>query len=193
MQHENQIIRKVLSGNVPAYSAIVRSYQQRVYSLALRILRNEEDAEEAASDAFLKAYQSLNTFRMDSKFSTWLFRIAYNSAISRLRKRKTGKKDIEVYSIDAADIDETRLAEINNAMSAMEKSDREKFISSAIERLDPDEAAIVNMYYFDELSVSEICGITELTKSNVKIKLHRSRKKLSDYLSNVLKNELHLL
>jgi RNA polymerase sigma-70 factor (ECF subfamily) len=193
MLTDKEIIGKVISGNIPAFSAIVSRYQTPVYSLAIRVLRNEEDAEEVASDVFLKVFRSLDTFRMDSKFSTWLFAIAYNSAISRLRKRKSRKKDAEIYSFDEDNIDYSNLADINNSIESIETAERRKFINEAIKQLEPDEAAIINMFYFDGLRIAEICEVTGLKKSNVKIKLHRSRKKLSVFLSKALKNELDLL
>ena len=87
-QNDNYYIDRVLSGDVSAYALLVSKHKNLVFSIVLKILNNREDAEEIAQDVFLKAYQSLKKFEQKSKFSTWLYRIAYNSAISRTRKKK---------------------------------------------------------------------------------------------------------
>ena len=80
-------INKVLKGNLPSYAILVEKHKGLAYTLALRIAKNNEDAEEIAQDAFLKAYNSLGSFKQDSRFSTWLYKIIYNTAISRFRKK----------------------------------------------------------------------------------------------------------
>ncbi|MFW5701819.1 MAG: RNA polymerase sigma factor [Bacteroidota bacterium] len=187
-----EIIEQVLGGNIPAFAEIIDRYQQRVYSLCVRILRNPEDAEEAASDAFLKAYKALETFRRDSEFPTWLFRIAYNSAISRLRQRRS-KPEAQAPELSDREQFEERLYEINSALGRIADKERREIIRKALEQLGPQEAAIVSLYYFEDNSVAEISGITGLSKSNVKIKLFRARLTMGNYLSKILKNELRYI
>ena len=81
-------IDRILSGEVAAYASLVEKHKDLVFSIALKVLNNREDAEEVAQDAFVKAYQSLKTFERKSKFSTWLYRIVYNAAVSKTRKKK---------------------------------------------------------------------------------------------------------
>jgi len=87
-QDDNLLIRKILDGNTAVYTVIVDRYKDLVYSVVHKILKNQEEAEETAQDTFLKAYQALPGFKQEARFSTWLFRIAYNTAISRTRKNK---------------------------------------------------------------------------------------------------------
>ncbi len=86
--NDTEIINQVVGGNQQAYALLVNRYQEYVFTLVLRIVKNREDAEEVSQDVFIKAYKNLNSFRGDSKFSTWLYTIVNNTGISFLRKRK---------------------------------------------------------------------------------------------------------
>jgi RNA polymerase sigma-70 factor (ECF subfamily) len=95
VRDDNDYIGRVLSGDVSAYASLVAKHKNLVFSIVLKIVNNREDAEEISQDVFLKAYQSLSTFERKSKFSTWLYRIAYNAAISKTRKKKVEMVAIE--------------------------------------------------------------------------------------------------
>ena len=88
MKQDKDYIERVLGGDVNAFTYLVDEYKGMVYTIALRMLKNSEDAEELAQDIFVKAFNSLKNFKFESKFSTWLYRITYNGAISRLRKNR---------------------------------------------------------------------------------------------------------
>jgi len=109
MEHkeDGQYIKRVLNGETNAYAFLVNKYKPMVFSLALRMLKNREDAEEVAQDAFVKAYQSLSQFRGGARFSTWLYRIVYNTAVSRFRR-----SSYEVLSIDDKGVEEKETDEI---------------------------------------------------------------------------------
>jgi len=99
---EKEIINQVLEGNQEAFRKLIETYQDYVYTICFRIVKNHEDAEELAQDTFIKAYQNLKRFRKESKFSTWVYRIAYNSALSKLRKKKLARyslSEIEEYRL----------------------------------------------------------------------------------------------
>ena len=141
------------------------------------MLKLREEAEEVAQDSFVKAYESLGTFRGDSKFSSWLYRIVYRKSLDRLRKHK------KIRTLDL--VEETTEAEtqsIENALQTLETIERSAIIQKGLRQLPEVEAAIVGFYYFDGFSVREISDITELTEDNIKVKLYRSRKKLFSYL-----------
>jgi len=98
-------IEKVINGDTSAYTNLVNKHKDMVYTIALRIARNHQDAEEIAQDVFLKAFQSLESFRQKSKFSTWLYRIVYNTAISKIRKKQPevtalDENLVENYTVD---------------------------------------------------------------------------------------------
>lgn len=177
-------ISEVLRGNPESFAPLVDKYKQLAFSLALKITRNREDAEEIAQDAFLKAYRSLENFKGSATFKTWLFRIVYTTAISRVR----GKKQSFV-SFDDYKLSESELMETENAVGQLTAEERSYQLHKAMESLAPDERAVLNLYYFEDQSVDEIATILDISASNVKIKLFRSRKKLYGQLHRLLKIE----
>ena len=178
-------IREILKGDTGSYSQLVEKYSHLAFSLSMKILNQREDAEEAAQDAFIKAYNSLSSFQNGSTFKTWFFRIVYNTSISRLRARK----NIEV-KIEEVRIPDSELQATENAVEQLNSDDRQKYLGIGLARLDPEEQALLKMYYYDDFSMDEIGVITGLTVSNVKVKIHRSRKRLLQELRLVLKDEL---
>ncbi len=166
-------------------SCIVDRYKGMVFTLSYRIIKNQLDAEEAAQDTFVKAFNALSTFRFDCKFSTWLYRICYNNAISKSRVYKLVQVDIET-RFDVP-------SETTSALDSLSANDRTKYLSKAMEMLDPDESAILTLFYAEGNNINEIVTITGLTESNIKVKLHRGRKKLYTHLEVLLKEEVTML
>lgn len=185
MKEDKYYIERVLNGDVNAFSYLVEKHKSLVYTIALRMLKNTEDAEELAQDTFVKAYNSLKEFKFESKFSTWLYRITYNGAISKLRK-----KQLEFADSDHEDIYESDVISSYNAINDLKRNEQKKYINLAIEQLKEEDAFLITMYYLNESSIDEISEITELTHSNVKVKLHRARKKFYDELKVLLKEEV---
>jgi RNA polymerase sigma-70 factor (ECF subfamily) len=140
----------------------------------------KEEAEEVAQDTFIKAYESLSSFRGDSKFSSWLYSIAYRKALDALRKNK--KNNIELIE----EITEDDTSSIENALTYIEEKERKEVIQRCIKELPEQEAVIITFFYFEELSIKEISKITELSEDNVKVKLFRSRKKLFTLLKQFI-------
>ena len=178
-------IREILKGDSGSFSQLVERYSNLAFSLSMKILNQREDAEEAAQDAFIKAYNSLGSFQSSSTFKTWFFRIVYNTSISKLRTRKNIEVKFEDVKISDSEIQATE-----NAIGQLNTNDRQRFLQVGLERLEPEEQALLKMYYYDDFSMDEISVITSLTLSNVKVKIHRSRKKLLQELKFVLKDEI---
>ena len=178
-------IREILKGDSGSFSLLVEKYNHLAFSLSLKLLNQREDAEEAAQDSFIKAYNSLSSFQNGSTFKTWFFRIVYNTSISRLRTRKNREVSIDEVKISDAEIQATE-----NAIEQLNTNDRQKYLEIGLARLDPEEQALLKMYYYDDFPMDEISVITGLTVSNVKVKIHRSRKRLLQELRFVLKDEL---
>lgn len=167
------IINQVINGNTGLFSILVEKYKDMVFSLVVKIVRNREEAEEVAQDTFLKAYHHLGNFKNESRFSTWLFRIAYNTAISSTRKKTliTSVIDdnvVENYSVD----------NIRENLESVDLTERIAILKDVIAYLPKEEQFLIQLFYFNKQSVEEICHISGLTESNVKVKLHRIRKKL---------------
>jgi RNA polymerase sigma-70 factor (ECF subfamily) len=165
----------------------VERHKDHVFNLALRICGSYEDAEEIAQDSFMKAYRSLPKFRMESSFSTWLYRIVYNTAISHVRSGKDEMLSIEEFPAEAADF-----LSNNPDEEAAEAEYRNSLINFALKKINSDERALITLYYYDELGINEISDITGISKSNVKVKLYRARQKLSEIIEkNEKKNMIY--
>ncbi len=178
-------IEKVKSGETNAFSYIVEKYKEIVFSIALKVLKNREDAEELAQESFIKAYNSLHTFKGNAKFSTWLYRITYNSCISEIRKRKMNFASTSEIEIK----DESE--ELN--LDGIPAENRAQVIKQALDQLPEDEYTLVLLYYFEEQSIEDIGKVTGLSESNTKVKLYRARKKLYTIISNIMKDELYTI
>ena len=177
-------IAEVMKGDTEAFSPLVEKYKQLAFSLSMKITKNREDAEEAAQDAFIKAYKSLESFKGGATFKTWFFRIVYTTAISKVRGKRNNQVSIEDYRLTDSEIEDTE-----HAVGQLNAEERAYQLHRAMDLLAPEERAILNLYYFEDLPVEEIATIMELSASNVKIKLFRSRKKLYGQLHGLLKGE----
>lgn len=181
-------IEAVRNGNVQAFSFLVEKYQKLVYTLALKLLKRPEEAEELAQDTFVKAFQKLDTYEGKSKFSTWLYSITYNACISELRKRRIDFKSLEDQRF--SDQDEMRMYDY---YSEAKKEDQEKYLNLALEKLPEDDQVLVTLYYYENQSMDEISIISGLTVSNIKVKIHRARKKMYGLLHGMLNEEIYSL
>ncbi len=173
-------IQKVKAGEADAFRFLVERHKTIVYNIVLQITRNKEDTEEVAQDVFLKAYQSLDSFKGDSKFSTWLYRIAYNMGISKVRKKK-----LPVSSIEDYELADDEIKQVYDDFELIESSDKKRYIKKAIDQLSPEDSMVITLYYLNERTIDEISELTDMGKSNVKVRLHRARKKMFDYLNKL--------
>lgn len=182
---DKHIIRQIKKGDVAAYSVLIDRYRHMVFTLAMQLLKNEADAEEVAQDAFLKAYRGLDKFEGRSSFSTWIYRIAYHQAISKLRKLK--HREV-AYEDEYKIYEESDVAE-ELGKDILEIQDRARFLQMALDKIKGEEATILTLFYFEELKTEEIAKITGLSVSNVKVRLHRGRQSLLKELKIALKKE----
>ena len=166
-------IQRIQAGDVACFACLLDKYSRPINSLILKVVRSQEEAEELAQDTFMKVFKNLASFKGDCSFSTWIYRIAYNTAVSETRRRKR----------EWACIDQARLANLPD--SEAERMDawegRQEYLDAlarAVGELEPEERALVTLFYYEEYSVSECAGITQMSESNIKVRLHRIRKKL---------------
>ena len=178
-------IKEILKGDSGMFSPLVQKYSHLAFSLSMKLLNQREDAEEVAQDSFVKAYNSLGSFHSNSTFKTWLFRIVYNTSISKLRTRRNSEVKIEDINISDAEIQATE-----NTIDQLNIKERQKYLQAGLGRLNQEDQTLLKMYYFDDLSIDEVSLITDLSVSNVKVKIHRSRKKLLQELRFILKDEV---
>lgn len=170
---DHQLIEETLGGNTQAFSVLVERYQDFVFTISIRMLRNREEAEEVSQDSFIKAFEALDSYRGESKFSSWLYSIVYRKTLDRIRKNNNSRTIDLVEEITESDIEH-----IENALHYIQVKERNKLIKKSIEALPEQDAVLVTLFYFDEMSIKEIAAITNLSEDNVKIRLFRSRKKL---------------
>jgi RNA polymerase sigma factor (sigma-70 family) len=173
---DTETISLVLKGDQNAYSALVETYQNFVFTIVLRYVKSREDAEEVAQDVFVKAYRSLADFKGASKFSTWLYTIATTSSISFLRKKKLDLHSLDNENVFAA------ADNIDSGMSAnqVEQKSRLNMVSEAIKLLHPEDAEVITLFYKAEQSIEEIAVILGKESNAVKVQLHRARARLKD-------------
>ncbi len=171
-----EIIDSINRGNVSDYSLLVNRYKDRAFSLLRRLLKNEMDAEEALQDSFLKAFNSLKGFRQDAKFSTWLYKIVYNTGLTVISSKRR-KIELEMSSID----DEFDLASHDNEVYSTADNSRQ-YILKMVDKLPVRGALVVILFYMDGMSLSEISQVMGTSLVNTKVLLHRSRNALKDLL-----------
>ena len=182
-EEEYAVIRRVCAGDTDAFEALVTAYQKQVYNLALRTVGNEEDAADMTQEAFLRAYRSLGSFRGDSKFSVWLYRLTTNICIDFLRSR--GRRS--TVSLTAADEDEEP-QELDVAddrfdpVQSLERAELRRAVQRGLASLPEDYRRILMLRELSGLSYAEIGQVLRLEEGTVKSRLFRARKKLCDFL-----------
>ncbi len=175
---DDHLIEKIRKGSWRNYAVLIDKYNTRVFNYVLFIVRNREDAEEITQDTFVKAFRSLEQFKGESKFSTWLLRIAHNTSLTVMRKSRPVKVELA----------ESELKSLNGneqVIAGLEQSHLRSVLDEAMGKLKTAEKTVVTLFYLNECSVQEIAQITGLGASNVKVLLHRSRKKLLSILQKM--------
>lgn len=177
-KEEAHIINEILNGKTELYEYFLGRYGQQVFVLVDRIVSCQEDAEELAQDVFLKAFQQLSSFKAESSFSTWIYRIATNLAISAVRKKRN----------DVLRLDDSVFANLSDTQvdEALEDDSEEQMerLQQAMNQLEADERALITLYYLEEKPLAEVAFILGMTEGNAKVKLHRIRKKLYVLIKN---------
>lgn len=180
---ERKWIDQILAGDTQSFSCLIAKYEKMAYTLAFRLMGNKEEAEEVTQDAFIKVYGALDTFKFESKFSTWLYRIVYRTALTALRQQKI------FTDYDEARPEELTEDEMDSASSLLERNDRREIISNVLKILSSDEAMLLTLFYLEECSIEDIRQITDLTISNIKVKLFRARKHFYEKLQQIMRTE----
>ncbi|MCC6418414.1 MAG: sigma-70 family RNA polymerase sigma factor [Gemmataceae bacterium] len=177
---DHRLITECLQGRADAFGVLVARYQDRLYNTVYRLLDNAEDAQDVVQEAFLSAYQSLDTFKGDSQFYTWLYRIAFNTAISLKRKQRvvlslhTARDNGGVEPLDAS--------EFNQPDHALEKQEEERRVLRALNRLSPEHRAVLIMKDMDGQKYEAIADILRVPIGTIRSRLHRARLELRELL-----------
>lgn len=170
---EQQLLNKVLNGDTEAYAPLVERYSRPIFTLVMGIVQHREEAEELTQDIFVKAYTALGSFSSRSSFSTWLYRIACNTALSAVRHKRH-----RFALFDASRVE--RLVDISDeeSLDVALNEEQERRLLVALKLLSAEERTLVHLHYYEGKSCAKCGEILGLTENNVKVRLHRIRKKL---------------
>ena len=165
---EKELIARILDGHAEDFGYFLERYSQEAFAIVVRLVPQQEDAEELVQDAFVRAFNRLETFERRSSFSTWICRIAYTTAVSWLRKRRMKYLSIdEQPKLTDAEVDET-----------LDDESRIEELRRAITLLKPDEQTLITLYYYDNRPLNDIAYILDAEPNTLATRLHRIRRKL---------------
>jgi len=172
---DHDIIESVRKGNNADYTLLIRRYKDRAFSMLKRMLKNNEDAEEVLQDAFVKAFYALPKFKAEASFSTWFYKIVYNTGLSALGTKSGKMKKVT----DTAE-NEDNYGIVNYQLN--EQAEEKINLYKIIDQLPVKNALVIILYYIDGLSLKEISEVLDLSLVNTKVILHRSREKLKEII-----------
>jgi len=178
---DNRLISDCLRGNPAAFGQLVRRYQDRLFNTVYRQLDNAEDAQDVVQEAFLNAYQSLENFKGNSEFFTWLYRIAINTAISLKRKKKV-TLTLRVGRDSEADLEPPDLSEAASPGLPMERAEEERKVQDALNRLSPEHRLVLILKDMDGEKYETIAELMNIPIGTVRSRLHRARAELREIL-----------
>jgi RNA polymerase sigma factor (sigma-70 family) len=181
------LIDRILRGETPAYRELVNKHKDYAFTIAYRILNNREEAEEAAQDAFVRAFNGLQNFNREAKFTTWFYRVVMNAALTIQQKKKLVTEDIDNIHTNSLVLRGGDYADM------MKRKEQQYYIKEALKLLSPDDVTMITLFYLKEQSLEEIAEIVGIETNTIKVKLHRARKRLADVMQDMLKGETQSL
>ena len=187
-ERERQLIAAAQGGCAHSAHELISSHQQRLYAFIWRMVRNNHDAEELCQEAFLRAFQAIDTFDSSYRFSTWLFTIGYRLCLNAMRKQKSQDLDVDFGTFAQGDAPGTDAPEsIADAVVNSDEASRLKdIIWNSVDQLSPPQRATVLLFYRESLSCQQIGEVLEIPAATVKSHLHRARAQLKRMLSGEL-------
>ena len=174
------LIGRVLGGDINAYELIIKEYEKKVYNLALRYMKNHDDALDVSQDVFLQVYQNLSQFRGDAQFSTWIYRVTYNKCVDALRKNQKIRKNV------AMSIDDENFFETASGKESLEQNyecrETLSAVMSIIDTLPDEQKDVVLLRYIKDLSYAQIAQVLDIAEGTVKSRLNRARLKIKEQM-----------
>jgi len=170
---DKELLKKALSGDISAFEELVSSNEKRIYNLCYRMMKNDQDAQDMAQESLIKAWKSLRKFNMKAAFSTWLYKIAVNTCLDELRRRKGNTQSIEELKEKGHTIKDEKSENFEK------ESDLKYVLTQAMDNLEPKEKAIIVLKDIQGYSYEEISIILDCPVGTVRSRLSRSRKKLA--------------
>ncbi|NQD67630.1 RNA polymerase sigma factor SigW [Bacillus haikouensis] len=179
-------IKQVLKGDQSAFAELVELYKDKVFQICYRMLGNRHEAEDIAQEAFIRAYVNIETFNQKRKFSTWLFRIATNLCIDRIRKKKPDYYlDAEVAGTDGLTMYSQVAADVQMPEDEVENMELQETIQKEISKLPEKYRSVIVLKYIEELPLQEISEILDMPLGTVKTRVHRGREALRKQLKSL--------
>ena len=181
---DRRLIDECLAGRAESFGPLVLRYQDRLFNTVLRVLNSHEDAADAVQDAFINAYQNLGSFKGDAEFYTWLYRIAFNSAVTLRRKRKV---TVSLDQVAGAERDGSGYdppdprGEVGPGV-ALERSEEDRLLLAALARLSVEHRAVLVLKDIDGLKYEEIAEAIGVPIGTVRSRIHRARSELKELL-----------
>jgi RNA polymerase sigma-70 factor (ECF subfamily) len=177
---ERSLLRRLRDRDERAFRELVTAHRDRVYNITFRMLGNRAEAEDVAQEVFITVFKTIDTFREESKFSTWLYRVAVNHSKNRIkylsRRQDRNQDELDETNANSSSSDAPISAPVPSAPDrALEGAQMEKLLQEAIATLDEDQRVVVVLRDVEDLSIEEICDITGLPDGTVKSRLHRAR------------------
>ena len=181
---DNELITRTLAGDDDSFSLLVERHKDFVYTMTVRILKNEQLAEEVAQDSFLSAYRSLKRFRHKSKFSTWLYRICYNLSLNALAKENRSRTLFSDRDIEETQNVRNYSDESESPLRYVDSRDLTNIVNECIDELPSKYGSILSMYHLGQLKYEEISTVTGLPIGTVKSHLYRGRNLLKKLIND---------
>ena len=174
-----ECVRKLQRGETDAFETLIRRHQKTIFNLAYRMLGDYDEAAEISQEAFLSAYRAIGNFRGDANFSTWLYRIALNHATTRCKSLNTlQQRSVPIENTEPASDPHPGPAE------SMEKKEIRQRVQQALNRLDPEDAAVILLRDLQDVPYEEVARVLEIPVGTVKSRLHRARQALKSELAS---------
>ena len=173
-QPDSEIVRQIRSGDDSAFDELIRRYKRPVVNFVYRVLGNAADADDVAQDVFVRVYQNLDTYRAETKFSTWLFALARNAAIDRLRWRERHPTE----TIEST----TELAATSGTAEDVAASEMSNQIAAAVAKLPEDQRTALVLAEYHDLSYAEIAKVMRCSEKSVESRLYRAKQTLRGWL-----------
>ncbi len=186
---DQTLIDHCLAGRREAFGLLVERYQNRLFHSLLHLLGSAEDAQDAAQEAFVNAFEKLGSFRGQSQFYSWLFRIAYNTAVSTKRKSRGMSVSLEARR-DATGLEPSDGNPTSEPSYAMDVSDRQRLVQQALSELCEEFRTALVLKEIDGMSYEEIADIVKVPLGTVRSRIHRARLELREKLSVLLRTEV---
>jgi len=181
---ERALVIEAVSGDIQSFQKLIEIHQKKIFNLVYRMINNEEDAKDLTQDILVKAFKNIEKFRLDSSFSTWLYRIATNTCLDELRKRKKRFSEIPL-TVEDEETDKTikeYAIDRNGPDSIYLKKERQRLISDEIKKLSPDYKQMIILRDIQGLSYEEISEICEVNIGTIKSRINRGRNQLRERL-----------